>query len=185
MKYSHIYFDINPTLAIQKLEELQTIAPNSAIAQREMAEAYYKNSQYTKAAEAYEKYMQNPNHFQTDRPRLATLLFYGKRFDESLELAKDILSRFPYTVYQIKHIQECIRTHRFRGENYPKSIEAKILFDVDKLDSPGCIRIARTFLFKGAIGEPIYSFKKDTFEIDYDAPSFIREYNFKLSKIGQ
>ena len=101
------------------------------------------------------------------------------------ELAKDILSRFPYTVYQIKHIQECIRTHRFRGENYPKSIEAKILFDVDKLDSPGCIRIARTFLFKGAIGEPIYSFKKGTFEIDYDAPSFIREYNFKLSKIGQ
>ena len=98
---------------------------------------------------------------------------------------KDILSRFPYTVYQIKHIQECIRTHRFRGGNYPKSIEAKILFDVDKLDSPGCIRIARTFLFKGAIGEPIYSFKKDTFEIDYDAPSFIREYNFKLSKIGQ
>ena len=95
VKYSHIYFDINPTLAIQKLEELQTIAPNSAIAQREMAEAYYKNSQYTKAAEAYEKYMQNPNHFQTDRPRLATLLFYGKRFDESLELAKDILSLDP------------------------------------------------------------------------------------------
>ena len=77
------------------MEELQTIAPNSAIAQREMAEAYYKNSQYTKAAEAYEKYMQNPNHFQTDRPRLATLLFYGKRFDESLELAKDILSHDP------------------------------------------------------------------------------------------
>ena len=95
VKYSHIYFDINPTLAIQKLEELQEIAPNSAIAQREMAEAYYKNSQYTKAADAYEKYMQNPNHFQTDRPRLATLLFYGKRYDESLALAKDILSRDP------------------------------------------------------------------------------------------
>ena len=95
VKYSHIYFDINPTLAIQKLEELQSIAPNSAIAQREMAEAYYKNQQYTKAAEAYEKYMQNPNHFQTDRPRLATLLFYGKRYDESLELAKDILTYDP------------------------------------------------------------------------------------------
>ena len=95
VKYSHIYFDINPTLAIQKLEELQEIAPNSAIAQREMAEAYYKNSQYTKAAAAYEKYMQNPNHFQTDRPRLATLLFYGKRYDESLELAKEILAHDP------------------------------------------------------------------------------------------
>lgn len=89
VKYSHIYFDINPTLAIQKLEELQTIAPNSAIAQREMAEAYYKNSQYTKAAEAYEKYMQNPNHFQTEpSPVGITLLFYGKRFDESWNLQK-------------------------------------------------------------------------------------------------
>lgn len=95
VKYSHIYFDINPTLAIQKLEELQEIAPNSAIAQREIAEAYYKNSQYSKAAATYEKYMQNPNHFQTDRPRLATLLFYGKRYEESLAEANDILTRDP------------------------------------------------------------------------------------------
>lgn len=95
VKYSHIYFDINPTLAIQKLEELLQIAPNSAIAQRELAEAYYKNSQYTKAAEAYETYIQNPNHFQTDRPRFAALLFYGKRYDESLALAQDILSHDP------------------------------------------------------------------------------------------
>ncbi len=77
------------------LERLQEVAPESALAQREMAEAYYKNEQFTKAARAYEKYIQNPNHFETDRPRLATLLFYGKRYDESLALAKQILATDP------------------------------------------------------------------------------------------
>ncbi len=95
VKYSHIYFGINPTLAIQMLERLQELKPESALAQREMAEAYYKNEQYTKAARAYETYIQNPNHFETDRPRLATLLFYGKRYNESLNLAKEILANDP------------------------------------------------------------------------------------------
>ena len=50
--------------------------------------------------------------------------------------------------------------------------------------------IQKLFGFEDAESESIerlkeYYFKKDTFEIDYDAPSFIREYNFKLSKIGQ
>ena len=119
VKYSHIYFDINPTLAIQKLEELQEIAPNSAIAQREMAEAYYKNSQYTKAAAAYEKYMQNPNHFQTDRPRYAALLYYDKQYEKSLSLSEDLLQAFPdnlmlkrlvmYNTYELKDYVSAVR----------------------------------------------------------------------------
>lgn len=74
VKYSHMYFDINPEMAIGKLEELLQKAPESALAQRELAEAYYKNQQYTKAAAAYETYVANPNHFEEDRARLATLL---------------------------------------------------------------------------------------------------------------
>ena len=95
VKYSHMYFDINPEMAIGKLEELLQKAPESALAQRELAEAYYKNQQYTKAAAAYETYVANPNHFEEDRARLATLLFYSKRFDESYNLAKSILAKEP------------------------------------------------------------------------------------------
>ena len=40
-------------------------------------------------------------------------------------------------------------------------------------------------MYKGIIGEPLYSFDMDSLAIDYDSPSFIREYNCKLSKIGQ
>lgn len=116
VKYSHMYFDINPEMAIGKLEELLQKAPDSALAQRELAEAYYKNQQYTKAALAYESYVANPNHFVEDRARLATLLFYSKRFDESYDLAKSILANEPnnfvlnrvilYNLYELKRYEE-------------------------------------------------------------------------------
>lgn len=51
-----------------------------------------------------------------------------------------------------EHVKECIITHRFRKNNSPGSIEARILFDVDKLESAGAIGIARTLIYKG-IGE--------------------------------
>lgn len=95
IKYCKVYFDINADMAIGMLEELNQLAPESALAQRELAEAYYDDKQYTRAAEAYEKYVANPNHFAEDRVRLATLLFYGKRFDESYALAQEILKDDP------------------------------------------------------------------------------------------
>ena len=95
IKYCHVYFDINSQMAIAMLEELNQLAPNSALAQRELAEAYYKDKQYTRAAAAYEHYVANPNHFAEDRVRLSTLLFYGKRFDESYALAQEILAQDP------------------------------------------------------------------------------------------
>ncbi len=95
IKYCHVYFDINPQMAIAMLEELNQLMPESALAQRELAEAYYKDKQYTKAAAAYEHYVANPNHFEEDRVRLSTLLFYGKRFDESYNLAQEILVNDP------------------------------------------------------------------------------------------
>lgn len=95
IKYCHVYFDINSEMAIAMLEELNALAPESALAQRELAEAYYKDKQYTKAAAAYEHYVANPNHFEEDRVRLSTLLFYGKRFAESYDLAREILANDP------------------------------------------------------------------------------------------
>ena len=117
-----------------------------------------------------------------EEERLDPSVCHAKR---GAELSEKILSEFSYTSVQISHVQECIRTHRFRGVERPESIEAKILFDADKLDATGCIGIARTLMYKGIIGEPLYSFDMDSLAIDYDSPSFIREYNFKLSKIGQ
>ena len=102
---------------------------------------------------------------------------------EVLSFQKKILGEFSYTSVQISHVQECIRTHRFRGMERPESIEAKILFDADKLDATGCIGIARTLMYKGIIGEPLYSFDMDSLAIDYDSPSFIENTIVNFQKL--
>jgi uncharacterized protein len=59
----------------------------------------------------------------------------------------------------IEHIAACVRTHRFRarGEERPASIEARIIFDADKLDSIGAIGIGRSFHFAGRIGARVHN----------------------------
>lgn len=95
VKYADTYFHINPKVAIEKLEALVAINPNSALAQRELAEKYYENDQWTKAAQAYGTYMKNPNHFAEDEERYAVLLYFGERYPESFDLASRVLQKNP------------------------------------------------------------------------------------------
>ena len=85
-----------------------------------------------------------------------------------------------------RQVKACIVSHRFRKGNPPESIEAKILFDADKLDVTGAIGIARTLLYSGENGRPLYSPAADGRisggEGDSE-DSFFREYKFKLEKI--
>ena len=84
---------------------------------------------------------------------------------------------------QVRH---CIRTHRFRKNLQPQTLEAKILFDADKLDVTGAIGIARTLMYRGTLTEPLYRVLPDgtisdgTHDIGH---SFFREYKFKLEKL--
>ena len=68
----------------------------------------------------------------------------------------------------------------------PESLEAKILFDADKLDATGTMGIARTLIYKGTISEPIYTLLPDgsvsNGENDIN-PSFFQEYKYKLEKV--
>ena len=83
-------------------------------------------------------------------------------------------------------VRHCILTHRFRKNLQPQTIEAKILFDADKLDVTGAIGIARTLMYRGTLTEPLYRFLPDgtisdgTEDIGH---SFFREYKFKLEKL--
>ncbi len=98
VKYSRVYAHVNPQYAIDRLIELNNIAPNSAMAQRELAERYYDNDKWTLAAQQYGKYIENPNHFVKDEERYAVLLYFGERYDESLAVAKRILAQEPGSV---------------------------------------------------------------------------------------
>lgn len=87
------------------------------------------------------------------------------------------------------HVRDCVRTHRFRSEDPPASIEAKILFDADKLDVTGAIGMARTFFYAAQVGQPLYTLLPDgtvsdgTAEEPAGCHSVLREYKYKLEKL--
>lgn len=85
-----------------------------------------------------------------------------------------------------EQVKQCIKTHRYRENDPPRSLEAKILFDADKLDVTGAIGIARTLLYKGIVSEPLYSVLPDgtvsSGEND-STPSFFQEYKYKLENL--
>ena len=78
------------------------------------------------------------------------------------ELAKKILENYKFSREKIKKIAHCIESHRFRGTIKPKTLEAKILFDADKLDSIGAVGIGRAFFFANEVGAKLHIDKSET-----------------------
>lgn len=75
----------------------------------------------------------------------------------SAQMAEPILKKLGFSQEKIKRIQDCIVSHRYRTGNEPKTKEAKILFDADKLDVLGAIGIARSFVWVGRNNAKVYS----------------------------
>jgi uncharacterized protein len=100
-------------------------------------------------------------------------------------LAKNILESHGLDPDTIRDIVHCVRTHRFRKRAVPKTLEAKVLFDADKLDSIGAVGISRAFLFAGEVGARLHD--KDL-EIHKTKPytredTAYREYLVKLARV--
>lgn len=95
VKYAKAYFPVNPQFSIQKLEEFVGKAPESALGQRELAEALFKANYWKKAAEQYGRYIQNPNHFPKDKERYAVLLYHGEDYAGSLRVSDEVLAINP------------------------------------------------------------------------------------------
>ncbi len=60
----------------------------------------------------------------------------------------------------IGKVAECVRTHRYRkrsADGIPVSLEAKCVYDADKLDSIGAVGIGRAFHFSGRIGSRVHN----------------------------
>jgi uncharacterized protein len=71
-------------------------------------------------------------------------------------LARKLLERHGLDAAAIQAVVHCIRTHRFRKRARPKTLEARILFDADKLDSIGAVGVGRAFLFAGEVGARLH-----------------------------
>ena len=66
-------------------------------------------------------------------------------------------------------VRDCVATHRFRTGNPPVSIEAKILYDADKVDVCGAVGMARNLMYVGHMMWPL--------------ESFLDEFKFKTEKV--
>ena len=100
------------------------------------------------------------------------------------ELAYDFLLSHGFSAEFAGRVGHCIRAHRFRRSCAPETLEAKILFDADKLDVTGAIGVARTLLYQGQTDRPLYAVDREGRLVESDeAPSFFREYHFKLENL--
>lgn len=82
-----------------------------------------------------------------------------------------------------EHVSQCILSHRHKKGIAPESMEAKIVYDADKLDLIGSVGAARAILFGGQIGEPLYLLDGNgvpTNGAPDEQPSLFREYHRKL-----
>jgi len=99
--------------------------------------------------------------------------------------AREILEKYNFNKEKIDSICHCIERHRFRKGEAPESLEAKILFDADKLDSIGAVGLGRAFQFAGEVGAKLHNSSVDiekTKEYSEDDTAY-REFSVKLKKI--
>jgi uncharacterized protein len=125
-------------------------------------------------------YLHDVGRFQQDKTK--GRLCHGEK---GAEMAAAFLEPYRLPEEKKANIIHCIRSHRFRGNHEPQTLEAKILFDADKLDAIGAIGIARTFLFAGEVGAKLHNPNinlADTAPYTKEDTGY-REYMLKLSKI--
>ena len=88
LKYAQAYKSASPAQAIEKLQQLKAIAPDYLEADKVLAEVYYANNHFGKAAEAYAKFIDTPIATEDDILKYAFALFLNHDFEKSLQVAQ-------------------------------------------------------------------------------------------------
>lgn len=107
----------------------------------------------------------------------------------SAEFARRTLAREGWPEARIEAVEHCIRAHRFRGKEAPATLEARVVFEADKLDVLGAFGIARTVAYAVQANQPTYHPPSQRFlnegRREADEPhSAYHEYLFKLRHIA-
>ncbi len=69
-------------------------------------------------------------------------------------MARDILAGQPAEF--VEAVAHAIEAHRFRADPEPRTLEAQVLSDADKLDAIGAVGVARAFAYAGARGTALW-----------------------------
>ncbi|MBQ6353146.1 MAG: HD domain-containing protein [Lentisphaeria bacterium] len=87
------------------------------------------------------------------------------------EIARAMLTEFGASETTAAAVASAVRSHRYRDEVAPQSLEAKIVFDADKLDSLGAVGLGRAFLFAGRVGARLHNTEDEAL----NSPAYSRE----------
>jgi uncharacterized protein len=105
--------------------------------------------------------------------------------EKGAQMAVALVEKLPLNADQKQNIIDCIRSHRFRSQHQPGTVEAQILFDADKLDAIGAVGVARAFLFAGEVGARLHSpgVEAEDARPYSENDTGYREFRVKLCKI--
>jgi len=107
----------------------------------------------------------------------------------SAEFARQILEAEGWQEDRISEVQHCIRAHRFRDDReQPETIEAKVLFDADKLDAIGAIGAIRVIAYAVLDKQHLFSKPSEQFinwgeKLPDEPHTPYHEHLFKLKKL--
>lgn len=100
------------------------------------------------------------------------------------EMAREFLKRIDFPKEKIDSVYHAIITHSNGMHCERKTLEAKILYDADKLEAIGVMGIARAFLYAGNVNHHMYTLKNgkvDTCE-NAEEDTVVRYYLSHLQK---
>lgn len=106
----------------------------------------------------------------------------------SVELARPFLGSLGLPEPLAERVLQAILTHRHRRGRVPVSVEARCLYDADKLDSLGAVGVARAYLWLGEHGRSVYYEPETWAGVDpsdnaTENDSLQREWEIKLSRL--
>jgi uncharacterized protein len=102
------------------------------------------------------------------------------------EIARRLLAGQPPE--KVEAVAHAIAAHRFRTGPAPETLEAKVLYDADKLDAIGAIGVARAFAYAGHQSQRLWSQVADDYQESTAAPGEhtpVHEYTIKLRRIKE
>ena len=170
VKYAELFTMVNPEYAIDMLQNLLKVNKNSALGQRELANAYYNAKKYKEAANQYESYVQNPNHFKQDEDRLSFLLFVDGDYQEGYDFATKLLASNPQNftaqrfqfmnAAQIESMQDqllpmaqaLVAAHKANPDNIFAPIDYNLISE--ELSNAGMAADAQALLEEAIAGDP-------------------------------
>ncbi len=94
---------------------------------------------------------------------------------EGARRARELLAGQPSEF--VEAVAHAIETHRFRVDRPPRTLEARILYDADKLDCIGAVGVARAFAYGAHRGQRLWAAP------DADEHTAMKEFVVKLSQV--